>query len=81
MAVTVTTRDELLDVLARLGVTVSAEQGVFDALFTSSPVEDKPEIAALTTITTPDGSDPATTQTLANACKAKINQIIAALQA
>lgn len=38
-------------------------------------------IAALTTVTTADGSDPATTQALANALKVKVNQIIAALKA
>lgn len=37
-------------------------------------------IAGLTAIATADGSDAGTTQTLANACKAKINAIIAALQ-
>lgn len=37
-------------------------------------------IAALTAVTTPDGSDAGTTQTLANALKVKVNQIIAALQ-
>lgn len=31
-------------------------------------------------IATPDGSDAATTQTLANACKAKINEILAVLR-
>lgn len=81
MAVTVTTREELLDVLARLGVTVSAEQGVFDALFTATPVEDKTEIAALTTITTADATDEASAVVLVNECKAKINAIIAALKA
>lgn len=37
-------------------------------------------ITALTTVTTPDGSDATTTQTLANALKVKVNQIIAALK-
>lgn len=37
-------------------------------------------IDALTAVTTPDGSDATTTQTLANALKVKVNQIIAALQ-
>lgn len=36
---------------------------------------------AITPVTTPDGSDAATTQTLANALKVKINQLIAALNA
>lgn len=38
-------------------------------------------IEALTAITTPDATDAASTQTLSNANKAKINQIIAALKA
>lgn len=37
--------------------------------------------AAITPVTTPDGSDAGTTQTLANALKAKLNQLIAALNA
>lgn len=36
---------------------------------------------AITAVTTPDGSDPATTQTLANALKVKLNALIAALNA
>lgn len=43
--------------------------------------EDKPEVAALTPVTTPDATDAASVITLANANKAKINAIIAALQA
>jgi hypothetical protein len=35
--------------------------------------------AAVTPIATADASDPATTQALANACKAKINELLAAL--
>lgn len=41
----------------------------------------KTQVAALTAVTTPDGSDAATTQALANALKVKVNQIIAALKA
>lgn len=41
----------------------------------------KTQVAALTAIATADASDPATTQALANECKAKINAIIAALKA
>lgn len=37
-------------------------------------------IVALTPVSTADGSDPATTQALANALKAKLNAVIAALQ-
>lgn len=38
-------------------------------------------VAALTSITTPDATDEATAITLANATKAKVNAIIAALTA
>lgn len=41
----------------------------------------KAEIQALTAIATADASDPATTQALANATKAKLNAVIAALKA
>lgn len=41
----------------------------------------KPAITALTNVTTPDATDATTVITLANANKAKINQIIAALKA
>ena len=37
-------------------------------------------IDALTAVSTADGSDPTTTQALANALKVKVNAIIAALQ-
>lgn len=41
----------------------------------------KTQVAALTPITTPDATDAATVITLANANKAKINALIAALKA
>lgn len=41
----------------------------------------KPQISALTPVTTADATDAATAATLANANKAKINAIIAALKA
>lgn len=47
----------------------------------SGSIATKAEIAALTPVATADASDPATVITLANANKAKINQIIAALKA
>lgn len=47
----------------------------------ANALKTKTQIAALAAITTPDGSDAATTQTLANANKAAINLIIAALKA
>ncbi len=56
--------------------TIKAKKVIGNAALTS-----KPEIAALTAIATADGSDADTTQTLANAIKAKVNLIIAALKA
>lgn len=53
----------------------------FTKLDVLEPVADKAEIDALTAITTPDASDEATAVTLANATKAKVNAIIAALKA
>lgn len=53
----------------------------FTKLDALEPVADKAEIDALTAITTPDASDEATAVTLANATKAKVNAIIAALKA
>ena len=47
----------------------------------SESIEDKPQIAALTPVSTPDAADATTVITLANANKAKINAIIAALKA
>ena len=44
-------------------------------------VSDKPEIAELTAIATADATDEASAVTLANATKAKVNSIIAALKA
>jgi len=44
-------------------------------------VATKTAIAALTAVTTPDATDATTVITLANANKAKINAIIAALKA
>ena len=44
-------------------------------------IADKSEIAALTAIATADATDLATAITLANATKAKVNAIIAALKA
>lgn len=44
-------------------------------------VAAKTQVAALTPVTTPDATDAATVITLANANKAKINAIIAALKA
>lgn len=41
----------------------------------------KTQVAALTNVTTPDATDPASVILLANANKAKINAIIAALKA
>ena len=65
--------------LAELGMPTPLAQEA--AAQIDAAVAAKSQIAALSAITTPDGSDPATTQALANANKAKINAIIAALQA
>lgn len=43
-------------------------------------IQDALDFSAVTDIATADGSDPATTQALANACKAKINEILAVLR-
>lgn len=55
--------------------------------FTPEPVivvgglPTKTQVAALTSVTTPDATDAATAVTLANALKVRVNQIIAALKA
>lgn len=54
---------------------------LFDWLDAGGPVKDKPAIAALTAITTPDATDLPTALTLINATKAKVNAIIAAQKA
>lgn len=54
---------------------------LFDWLDAGSGIKEKPQIAALTAISTADATDPATTMALANINKAKINAIIAALKA
>lgn len=41
----------------------------------------KPEVAALTAVTTADATDEATAITLVNALKTKVNEIITALKA
>lgn len=70
-----TTPVEQYELVAQLGLLEGIKAGAFvDAGQAAA-------ITALTTVTTPDGSDPATTQALANALKAKINQIITALKA
>jgi hypothetical protein len=70
-----TTPVEQYALVAQLGLMESIKAGAFiDAGQAAA-------IAALTTITTADATDPATTQALANINKAKINAIIAALKA
>lgn len=70
-----TTPVEQYQLVAQLGVLEGIKAGAFiDAGQAAA-------ITALTAVTTPDGSDPATTQTLANALKVKVNEIIAALKA
>lgn len=60
------------------GLEILADE--FTGTFNGS-VTTKPEVAALTPVATADATDPATVITLANANKAKINAIIAALKA
>lgn len=60
------------------------EAWAFDKLVRSGgggDVSEKPEIAALTPINTADATDEATAIALANATKAKVNAVIAALKA
>ena len=52
-----------------------------DATAIEAAISSKTEIAALTAVSTANGSDPATTQALANALKTAVNAIIAALKA
>lgn len=44
-------------------------------------METATKIASIATVGTADGSDPATTQALANALKARLNALITALKA
>lgn len=66
--------------LAELGMATELAKETANQI-NSMSVAAKTQIAALTAVSTPDASDPATVITLANANKAKINQIIAALKA
>jgi hypothetical protein len=77
------TRTQLVSQLAALGYFEAAKTGTFDNMLVDpeAAIATKTEIAALTAIATADAVDPATTQALANECKAKINAIIAALKA
>lgn len=81
MALTITDRDDLIRALAALGPMEAAVQGAFDGLFSSIPAPTKPEILALTPVSTANATDLATAQALANANKVAINAIIAALKA
>lgn len=69
------TRDALIKAVSALGFFESVALGYFDS------VAAKTQIAALTTVSTANATDPATTQALANANKIAINAIIAALKA
>lgn len=65
--------------LAELGMATELAREVASQI--DGGTATKPEVVALTPIATADATDPATTQAMANACKAKINAIIAALKA
>lgn len=70
--------------MARTVYDLSGNVLVADSFETTAGVSvggDGVAIAALTAITTPNATDATTVITLANANKAKINAIIAALQA
>lgn len=54
---------------------------LYDWLATGGPVKEKPQVVALTAISTADATDLPTALALTNANKAKINAIIAALKA
>lgn len=70
------TVDEQYELVAALGVLEGIKAGAFQPSETQAAA-----IQGLTTVTTANGTDAATTQALANALKTKVNQIIAALKA
>jgi hypothetical protein len=74
-----TTLAQKLVLVSQLGLIEGIKAGAFDVA--ADDVPTKTEVAALTAVATADGSDPATTQALANALKVKVNEIIAALKA
>lgn len=65
--------------LVELGMVPPLAKEVADQIDTGGG--PSPDVQALTPISTADATDATTTQALANECKAKINDIIAALQA
>ena len=87
----ITTRDQLVATLAGIGLMGMAREGDLDKLFAAgaapttaqvaAALKAKTQIAALAAIATPNATDEATAITLANANKATINLIIAALKA
>ncbi|AHJ87315.1 hypothetical protein phiPsa374_056 [Pseudomonas phage phiPsa374] len=74
-----TTTVEKLELVSQLGLIEGIKAGAFDVA--ADDVPTKAEVTALTAVATADGSDPETTQALANALKVKVNEIIAALKA
>lgn len=62
----------------RVAITNKADA---DSLIAAIESGSNPQAAAVADVTTPNGSDAATTQTLANANKAKINELLASLRA
>lgn len=71
-----TTVVDQYQLVASLGVLEGIKAGAFQPTAAQTAA-----IQGLTTVTTANGTDAATTQALANALKTKINQIIAALKA
>jgi hypothetical protein len=62
----------------RVSITNKADA---DALIAAIESGSNPQGAAVADVSTANGSDPATTQALANANKAKINELLASLRA
>ena len=72
------TTAQKVTLVSQLGLLEGIKAGLLDGTASAASVA---AVTALTPVATADGSDPATTQALANALKVKINQIIAALKA
>ncbi len=74
-----TTLTQKLVLISQLGLIEGIKAGAFEVSATDVPT--KTQVAALTTVTTADATDPATTMALVNELKAKVNAIITALKA
>lgn len=74
-----TTVTQKLELISQLGLIEGIKAGAFEVSATDVPT--KAQVAALTTVTTANATDPATTMALVNELKAKVNAIITALKA